>query len=80
MDKNNAFSQNIRHRRLELGLTQAQLGELLYITPQTISKWERGESYPSIVMLPQIAKIYKCSIDDLFIEGESFLYFDKHQF
>ncbi len=36
----------IRRRRDELGLTQAQLGAALDVHPNTVAKWERGEQTP----------------------------------
>ena len=33
------------------------------ITPQSVSKWERGESYPDITLLPALANIFETSID-----------------
>ena len=37
------------------GLTQEQLAFNLGVSPQTISRWENGTTYPDIVMLPIIA-------------------------
>src|ERR1051325_4915804 len=36
-------SDELRRRRAQLGLTQAQLGELFGVTKNTIARWERGE-------------------------------------
>ncbi|MBK9193036.1 MAG: pentapeptide repeat-containing protein [Crocinitomicaceae bacterium] len=38
-------------------MSQAQLGEKLFISPQAVGKWERGESVPDIIMLNKLAKI-----------------------
>jgi transcriptional regulator with XRE-family HTH domain len=43
--------------------TQEDLAEHLGITPQSVSKWERGESYPDITLLPALANIFETSID-----------------
>ena len=37
----------------------------LNISFQTISKWERGESYPDITMLPSLANYFEVTIDEL---------------
>ncbi len=60
----------ISKRRKELGMTQQQLADQLFVTVQAVSKWETGAGNPDIHMLPQISKIIKIDIDDLF-ENES---------
>ena len=44
-------------------LTQEDVAEFLGITPQSVSKWERGECYPDITLLPAIANIFETSVD-----------------
>jgi transcriptional regulator with XRE-family HTH domain len=44
-------------------LTQTQVGEKIGITPQAISKWERGESFPDISLWPILSDIYETTID-----------------
>lgn len=46
-------------------MTQTQLAELLKITPQAVSRWEMGVSYPDIAMIPLISKILWVSADEL---------------
>ena len=60
------ISEKIRHYRRERGLTQKDLGEILGVSPQAISKWERCECYPDITFLPEIAKLLSCDINDFF--------------
>lgn len=38
---------NLKKYRILKELTQEDVAEFLGITPQSVSKWERGESYPS---------------------------------
>ncbi|WP_260508244.1 helix-turn-helix transcriptional regulator [Cytobacillus firmus] len=45
------FSSKIKEERQKHNMSQQQLGEKLNISRQSISKWERGESYPSIELL-----------------------------
>ena len=59
------LSENIRQLRLEKGITQETLAEYLGVTFQSVSRWERGEGYPDITMLPVIASFFNVSIDDL---------------
>ncbi len=39
------------------------MAEYLGITPQSVSKWERGETYPDITLLPALANVFETSID-----------------
>lgn len=59
------FGENIKKLRKEKELTQEALAEFLGVSFQTISKWERGETYPDITMLPVIASFFNVTIDDL---------------
>ena len=65
------FSDNLVKFRRRKGLTQGQLAKLLSVTPQAVSKWEKG-SYPDSELLPELAKILGVSLDVLFgIQDES---------
>ncbi len=59
------LSENIKRLRREKELTQETLAEFLGVTFQSVSNWERGESYPDITMLPEIATFFKVSVDEL---------------
>ncbi len=58
---------NIAYLRKESGLTQDELAERLQISSQAISKWENGHTMPEITLLPKLAKIFNCTIDDILI-------------
>ncbi|MCM1057867.1 MAG: helix-turn-helix transcriptional regulator [Firmicutes bacterium] len=47
----------------DANLTQEEVAGYLGITSQSVSKWERGESYPDITLLPALANIFETSID-----------------
>ena len=51
--------------RKEKGLTQQEVADSLNVSNKTISKWERDEGYPEITMLPEIAKFYEITTDEL---------------
>lgn len=54
---------NLKKYRILKELTQEDVAEFLGITPQSVSKWERGESYPDISFLPTLANIFETSVD-----------------
>lgn len=58
--------ENIVNRRKTMGLSQEKLAEKLGVTFQAVSKWENGKSTPDITLLPLLADIFDCSIDELF--------------
>lgn len=60
-------SEKIKEYRREKHLTQEELGKLLGVSAQAISKWERRECYPDITFLPDIALLLSCSVSDFFI-------------
>lgn len=55
--------ENLKKYRMLKGLTQEDVAEYLGITAQSVSKWERGESYPDITFLPALANIFETSVD-----------------
>lgn len=60
------FSDNLKKLRQQKNLTQEQVAEILNVSVHTISRWECNTTLPDIAMLPQIAKLYCVTIDDLF--------------
>lgn len=52
-------------KRTEKGLTQQQLANYLNVTKATISKWEKGYSYPDITLLPVLAAYFRITVDTL---------------
>ena len=54
---------NLKKYRIAKGLTQEEVAAFLGITAQSVSKWERGESYPDITFLPALANIFETSVD-----------------
>jgi Predicted transcriptional regulators len=64
------ISDNLKELRKKKNNTQEDLAEFLTISSAAVSKWERGECYPDIELLPKIASYYDVSMDDLFGMGE----------
>ena len=60
------LSESIRHFRTMRNLTQEQLANAILISPQAISKWERGESMPDASLIPALADALDVSLDRLY--------------
>lgn len=57
------LAENLKKYRMLKNLTQEEVADYLCITAQSVSKWERGESYPDITFLPALANIFETSVD-----------------
>ena len=55
----------IREQRKKMGLSQQQLAQLLYVEPQTVSKWERGLGMPDYDNVDKLKQIFKCTLTDI---------------
>ncbi len=64
------LAQNIRKYRVLHNLTQAQLAQKLYVTPQNVSKWETGRSVPDLENLFMLAQVLCTSTDRLLGRGQ----------
>ena len=63
----NTLGKRIASFRKENNLTQEQLAEMLNVTPQAVSKWENDIACPDISLLPELAKTFNVSVDELLI-------------
>lgn len=59
------IAENIRKYRRENNLSQEAFAERVGVSFQTVSKWERGECYPDIELLPIIANFFCITVDSL---------------
>lgn len=57
------LGQRIRSRREKCGLRQNDLAGALQVSPQAVSKWERGENAPDIALLAPLARLLGVSVD-----------------
>jgi len=69
----NKFGAYISKLRKEKDMTQSELGDILNVSRQAVSKWELGESFPDISILPKLAEVFNVSIDMLVNAGEPYL-------
>lgn len=61
----NIVGSFIYQQRKMIGLTQKELADKLNITNKAVSKWETGECYPDITIMPILASIFNCTVDDI---------------
>ena len=61
----NKIGKTIADLRKANNMTQSEVADILGVSYQAVSKWERDESLPDITLLPQIADLYHISIDQL---------------
>lgn len=57
------LAQRIRGQREKRGLKQQDLANALHVSPQAVSKWERGENAPDIAVLAPLSKLLGVSVD-----------------
>ena len=60
------IGNQIKALRQRKGVTQEAMAEHLGLTPQAVSKWERGVATPDIALLPEISAYFGVGIDELF--------------
>ncbi len=75
-----SIGKNISRFRKEKRMTQAEFGEILGVSNQAVSKWESEMSMPDVMLLPKIADVFECSVDELFCravkEEKAEIYYD----
>lgn len=59
------FGEQLRKAREKKGMTQQSLAEQLYVTRQSVSRWECGDRYPDLLTTKKISQILEVSLDDL---------------
>lgn len=64
------FGEQLRRIREEKGMTQQSLADKIYVTRQTVSRWESGNRYPDLVTAKKLANLLEVSLDSLLSEME----------
>ena len=59
------LSEKLKSLRKEKGISQEKLAEYLGVSFQAVSKWENDNTYPDISLLPEIARFFGITVDDL---------------
>lgn len=63
------FGERLRGVRVKNNLSQEQLGEMMNVSRQSISKWENGDTYPEIDKIIYISELFGTTLDYL-IKGK----------
>ena len=59
------IAENLSYYRRQKGLTQAALAEILNYSDKSVSKWERGDGLPDVMVLYSLAEYYGVTLNDL---------------
>lgn len=65
-NRKQTFAAYITQKRKKAGLTQEELAQKLFVTHSTVSKWERGLSYPDIELVSDICRELSISEHEFF--------------
>ena len=71
LGQGNYFSQKIRERRKNMGLSMEKAAEFLDISVSYIGLLERGDRTPSLELFIKMCNFYKISIDDFFTNNQT---------
>ena len=66
--KEQIIAENLIYYRKAAGLTQLEIAEKFNYSDKSISKWERAEGLPDVLVLKALADFYGIKVDDFFKE------------
>ncbi|WP_026583392.1 helix-turn-helix domain-containing protein [Bacillus sp. J33] len=64
------FGEKLRNERKNKGWSQEELAEKLFVSRQSVSKWENGQNYPSIEIIIKVSDLFGLTIDELLRSDE----------
>lgn len=65
-----SFGSNIGYLRKKKGITQEELAERMYVSRQTISRWETDSVYPDVETVIRLCEILECDMETL-VRGDA---------
>ena len=65
------IGQRIADFRKRKNMTQNDIGQILHVSYQAVSKWERGETLPDIPVLIKLSELLDISIDNILIGAKT---------
>lgn len=64
------FAEKLKIERKNKGWSQEELAEKLFVSRQSVSKWENGQNYPSIEIIIKLSDLFGITIDELLRSDE----------
>ncbi|AZZ61138.1 helix-turn-helix transcriptional regulator [Oenococcus sp. UCMA 16435] len=64
------LGSSLQEARKQKNFTQANIAKKLYVTRQTVSRWEQNKVLPNIYVLYKLSRLYELSLDRLVSESE----------
>ncbi|WP_037286249.1 helix-turn-helix domain-containing protein [Saccharibacillus sacchari] len=64
------FSEKLKAERAKRNWSQEELAEKLFVSRQSVSKWETGQNYPSIEVIIKLSDLFEVTIDELLRSDE----------
>lgn len=65
------FGEKLKHARETKGITQQTLASQLFVTRQTVSRWECGARFPDLLTARKISEYLEVSLDELLSPDET---------
>ena len=63
------FGENLKKLRKRKNISQEELANKVCVSRQSVSKWECGESYPTMENILALCSIFHCKVNDLVYEN-----------
>ena len=64
------FGEKLKTERNKKDWSQEELAEKLFVSRQSVSKWENGQNYPGIEIIIKISDLFELTIDELLRSDE----------
>lgn len=64
------FGEKLKTERNKKGWSQEELAEKLFVSRQSVSKWENSQNYPGIEIIIKISALFELTIDELLRSDE----------
>lgn len=58
-------------QRKKAGMSQAEVARAMQVSNATVSYWDAGKTLPDPRKLPQLAKLFCCTVDEILAEAEA---------
>ncbi len=65
-----SFGSNIGYLRKKKGMTQEEFAERMYVSRQTVSRWETDSVYPDVETVIKLCEVLECDMETL-VRGDA---------